>query len=136
MAKETKASEYEKDQRIEIVMSLISRFMSRSQIMQYVAKKTDWNIATRQIDEYISEAKTRLRERVDPEDLKAKINKNFEMLFSKNMSIEDFKECRAILESLAKLHGSNEPTKHQHEGKFDITKLYNADQGEVEAVRE
>ena len=113
MAKETKASEMEKEQRIDTVVTLLCRFMSRRQILQYVSKKTDWDISHRMIDEYIAEAKELIKQKSDPEQMSGMIKKNFEMLFGKNLQNEDYRECRAVLESMAKLTGVNEPERSQ-----------------------
>ena len=104
-----KTYQNELEQRIEVVMTLLSRFMNRQQILQYASKKTDWDVSSRTIDDYISKAKEKLREKEDPEQIRGKIYRNFEMLFKKNLENEDFRECRNVLESIAKLTGANEP---------------------------
>lgn len=108
-----KSTDIEIEQRIDTVVSLLCRFMSRRQILQYTSKKTDWNVTPRTIDDYISRAKEIIKEKSDPEQTSGMIRKNFEMLFGKNLQNEDFRECRAVLESMAKLTGVNEPDKKE-----------------------
>ena len=124
MPKETKSSDQEIEQRIEVIAQLLTRFMSRRHILEYVRKKTDWNVERAQIDNYIAEAKNIIKEKTDPEQMGGIIRKNFEMLFKKNLEIEDFRECRAVLESMAKLTGVNEPENINHNisGSVSVSK--------------
>ena len=115
MSKETKANEFEKEQRIQVVCDLLTRpgIPKRRQfILQYVAKKTDWDLKTRQIDEYISEATKLLKSSpIDKEMELMKLYHGYDFLEKKNLEIEDFKEVRAVWESKAKLFGLNEAEK-------------------------
>lgn len=113
------ATNIEVEERVEKVALMLSRFMNRRQILQYVSKKTDWNVSDRMVDEYISRGKELLKKHQDPEVLKGKIRSNLEELYSKNLSIDDYKECRALLESMAKIFGINEPEKIQNNHSFD-----------------
>ena len=115
MPKETKAGDMEVEHRIEVISTLLSRFTPRYKILQYVAKKTDWGISASMVDEYISKAKKRIRKTEKPDVLKGIIHKELSSLYGKNLEKEDFKECRSILESMAKLFGVNEPEKTETE---------------------
>ena len=118
MPKETKAGDMEVEHRIEVISTLLSRFTPRYKILQYVAKKTDWGISASMVDEYISKAKKRIRKTEKPDVLKGIIHKELSSLYGKNLEKEDFKECRSILESMAKLFGVNEPEKTETEMTF------------------
>ena len=61
MPKEEKSTSFEKDKRIDVVCELLVSGASRSQMIQYVAKKTEWNLSSRQIDQYISYAKEKIK---------------------------------------------------------------------------
>ena len=112
MPKEEKSTSFEKDKRIDVVCELLVSGASRSQMIQYVAKKTEWNLSSRQIDQYISYAKEKIKNSdIDKgfEIQRAKLR--LEKLYKKNESNEDCKECRALIESMAKLFGWNEAEK-------------------------
>ena len=52
-----------------------------------------------------------------------------EKLYVKNESLEDYKECRALIDTSAKLFGWNEPEEKNINIKtFDINKIYADDQ--------
>lgn len=133
MAKETKANGFEKEQRIQVVCDLLTRPgipKRRQYILQYVAKKTDWDLKTRQIDEYISEATKLLKSiPIDKEMELIKLYHGYDFLEKKNLENEDYKEVRAIWESKGKLFGLNEAEKHDVNVKadFDITKIYKSE---------
>ena len=81
-------------------------------MIQYVSKKTDWNISNRQVDTYISEAKEKIKNSGSDKDFEIKKAKmRLEKLYQKNESIEDYKEWRALIETMSKLFGWSEPKK-------------------------
>lgn len=121
--KEYKSSGLEVQSRIETIANLLSKFYSRREILQYCSKKTDWNVSNRQIDKYISEAKKWLKEQVNEDEIKAKISNEFGYLYKKNLSIDDFRECRALLESFAKLYGISAPEKIEHSGELKVGRV-------------
>ena len=139
MAKETKATDFEKETRIQLICELLVRpgiSKRRQFILEYVRKKTDWGIERAQIDNYIAEATALLKATpIDKELELIKLYNGYEFLEKKNLENEDYKEVRAIWESKAKLFGLNEAEKIDHtiSAKFDITKLYKSeDSKEVE----
>ena len=113
MAKEEKATEIEKEKRIVIVCELLIKGLTTSQMFRYVSEKTKWGISSRQLDNYISEAKQKIRNSEDSdkgfEIQRAK--RRLESLYRKSEEIEDLRECRAIIETSAKLFGWNEAVK-------------------------
>lgn len=121
-----KSTEVEYQARIETVASLLSKFYSRREILQYASKKTDWNVTGRQVDSYIADAKVWLKEQVNEDEIKAKIVNEFGYLYKKNLSANDFRECRSLLESFAKLYGINAPEKS--EVKLEVNPIFNLDE--------
>ena len=112
MPKEEKSTDFEKEQRIDLICEMLIKGLTRSQMIQYVSKKTDWNISDRQVDTYISEAKEKIRNSENDKDFEIKKAKmRLEKLYQKNESIEDYKECRALIDTMAKLFGWIEPKK-------------------------
>ena len=113
MAKEEKATEIEKEKRIDIVCELLIKGLTTSQMFRYVSEKTKWGISSRQLDNYISEAKQKIRNS-DDSDKGFEIHRakrRLESLYRKSEEIEDLRECRAIIETSAKLFGWNEAVK-------------------------
>lgn len=113
MAKEEKATDIEKEKRIDIVCELLIKGLTTSQMFRYVSEKTKWGISSRQLDNYISEAKQKIRNS-DDNDKGFEIQRakrRLEGLYRKSEEIEDFKECRAVIETSAKLFGWNEAEK-------------------------
>ena len=112
MPKEEKSNSYEKEKRIDLICEMLIKGLTRSQMLQYVSKKTDWNLSDRQVDTYISEAKEKIKNSENDKVFEIKKAKmRLEKLYQKNESIEDYKECRALIESMAKLFGWNESEK-------------------------
>lgn len=113
MAKEEKATDIEKEKRIDIVCELLIKGLTTSQMFRYVSEKTKWGISSRQLDNYISEAKQKIRNS-DDNDKGFEIQRakrRLESLYRKSEEIEDLRECRAIIETSAKLFGWNEAVK-------------------------
>ena len=136
MAKETKATDFEKEQRIDLVCEFLIKGLSRSQMFKYVQNKTKWGISLNMLDRYVAEAKEKIKNSDNDKGFEIqRAKRRLEKLYIKNEDIEDFKECRAIIDTSAKLFGWNEAEKHDVNVKadFDITKLYKSeDQPEVE----
>jgi hypothetical protein len=104
------SNEIEISRRVEIVKTMLVEFYKNRDIYRY-AQEESWGVEKRQVDIYISRAKQELSEEVDKPALKGIIHDALADLYRKNADIEDFKECRAILESYAKLFGLNDPVK-------------------------
>ena len=129
MAKETKATDFEKEQRIDAVCEFLIKGLTTSQMFRYVSSKTDWGISSRQLDNYISEAKQKIKNSDNDKGFEIqRAKRRLENLYVKNEGFEDFKECRAIIETSAKLFGWNEPEKTESEItlKWNEEKTYEA----------
>ena len=130
MPKETKANDFEKEQRIDAVCEFLIKGLTTAQMFRYVSSKTDWGISARQLDNYISEAKEKIKNSCNDKGFEIqRAKRRLENLYIKNEGFEDFKECRAIIETSAKLFGWNEAEKHELsvKGQFDITKIYDVE---------
>lgn len=109
MAKSTDA---EVELRIATVYSMIIQSIPRINIVRYGAK--EWNISSRQIDDYIARAKIHISEAYGDNYKKDVLNTHLAQLDdlqNKNYKEEDYKEVRAIIESRSKLLGLNAPDK-------------------------
>lgn len=107
-----KASNAEMELRIQTVYEMIVKGATRPFILRYTAEK--WNLSERQTDTYISEANERIKSTFNDKDRLRLINEHrakLSDLYVKNYAIEDFRECRNILESERKLLGLDEPIK-------------------------
>ena len=106
MPKEEKSTDFEKEQRIDLICEMLIKGLTRSQMLQYVSRKTNWNISDRQVDTYISEAKEKIKNSDNDKGFEIQRAKmRLEKLYQKNESIEDYKECRALIDTMAKLFG-------------------------------
>ena len=129
MAKETKANDFEKEQRIDTVCEFLIKGLTTAQMFRYVSSKTDWGLSSRQLDNYISEAKQKIKNSDNDKGFEIqRAKRRLENLYVKNEGFEDFKECRAIIETSAKLFGWNEPEKTESEItlKWNEEKTYEA----------
>lgn len=119
MPKEDKASEFELEKRIDIVCEMLIKGLSNSQMFRYVSEKTNWGVSTRQVENYIATAKGKIKNSDNDKGFEIqRAKRRLEKLYQKNESIEDFKECRAIIDTSAKLFGWNEPEKSETEMTF------------------
>ena len=129
MADKEKSTDFEKEKRIDVICELLIKGLTRGQMCQYVSKKTDWNISDRQVDRYIEEAKEKIKNSDNDKGFEIqRAKRRLEKLYIKNEDIEDFKECRAIIDTSAKLFGWNEPEKTESEItlKWNEEKTYEA----------
>ena len=126
MPKEEKSTSFEKEQRIDIVCEMLIKGLSNSQMFRYVSEKTNWGISTRQVENYIAEAKEKIRNSDNDKGFEIqRAKRRLEKLYQKNESIEDFKECRAIIDTTAKLFGWNEPEESKVTLQWVEEKTYN-----------
>jgi len=126
MAKETKANDFEKEQRIDTICEFLIKGLSNGQMFRYVSEKTEWGISMRQLENYIAEAKEKIKNSDNDKGFEIqRAKKRLEKLYVKNESLEDYKECRALIDTSAKLFGWNEPEeKNINIKSFDINSLY------------
>ena len=96
-----------------IYQILLQGYTKRRFILQYVSEKTDWDVDDRQIDNYIKKAKELILEKFEDDiDFEKSLSlQRFEQLYTMNYKIQDYKECRSIIEARCKLLGINAPMK-------------------------
>jgi len=126
-----KATDAEIELRISTIYEMVVKGASRKYIVRYCAET--WNIASRQTDEYLSRVYEEIKETYGEDykkDILSKQLAQLDDLYVKNYTIEDFRECRNLIESKSKLLGLNEPLKVSV-SSFDITKLYDTETSEA-----
>lgn len=112
--KKEKASNIEADQRREVIFEMILKGYRRSQIIRYCAET--FSIGERQTENYISQVYDDFAERMEKRK-EAQIGlalARYNDLYQKNYNIQDYRECRAVQDSINKMTGINEPEKIQH----------------------
>jgi len=103
----------EKSRRVLFVKDKILDGFSRSQIIQFCTD--EFNVNERCTDNYLKDAREILKEdfkkTFDTEGFKAEIYSRFESLYQKNIDIDDYKECRAVLNDFRNMFGLSAPVK-------------------------
>lgn len=113
-----KGSNAEIELRIQTVYEMIIKGATRPFILRYAAEK--WDLKERQTDTYIGIANERIQEVFNEKDGQKLIDKHLEKLsdlYVKNYTIENFRECRNVLESERKLLGLDQPVKSENINK-------------------
>lgn len=112
--KEAKKSDStELDSRVNTVYAMLLQGFQRKRIIQYVAEKHD--VGERQIDNYIAKARDIMSNdnKVEIELKKSEILSQLYDLYGKNLKIDDFRECRNILNQIAEVLGVKAPAKSE-----------------------
>ncbi len=124
MSKENRSTKIEKERRVKLVAkAILEGFSNRKILIQYVTEQYKWDVTERTIDEYIKNARDLLRS-INENDIELEktiaLNR-LDMLYSMNYKIHDFRECRNVIESRAKILGINAPEKTEHSVSAPIT---------------
>lgn len=107
-----KSTNAEIELRLATIYEMVVKGASRKYIVRYCSEK--FEITSRQTDEYLKRVYDEIKETYGENYKKRIIEKQLAQLddlYVKNYTIEDFRECRNIIESKSKLLGLNEPTK-------------------------
>lgn len=109
MSDSTRSTEAEKNIRImNVAKAILSGYTKRSFLIQYLSEKFKWGVTDRCIDGYVREAKDLIRNQYSEDDLTMEkdiaINR-LESLFTMNMKIQDYRECRNVTIDRMKLLG-------------------------------
>ena len=103
-----KSTNAEIELRLSTIYEMVVKGASRKYIVRYCSEK--FEITSRQTDEYLKRVYEEIKETYG-EDYKQKILEKqlaqLDDLYVKNYTIEDFRECRNIIESKSKLLGLN-----------------------------
>ena len=93
-----KSTNAELMQRVSLVYQMLLRGYTRSDIIQYVSKETNWNVSDRMIDTYMKKAREDLGD-VTEEEKQAALGsalKRLDMLYRKALKKDDLKTCLAV----------------------------------------
>ncbi len=107
MSKEKKSTDMVVKYRVLELVPLVTT-MSRQQILQYVANEhKDWDLKDRQVDNYIAKAKKIVKEQFKKhkEIAAASSLTNYQDLYRKSYSKEDYRTCNSIQENIDSLFG-------------------------------
>jgi hypothetical protein len=96
---------------VSTVFGLIVAGCSTGEIVRYVAEKTTWGVARRQIEEYIAAATVQFTE-LSRASRAAEVGKalaRLNDLYGKSMRIQDYKACLAMQKEIGVLLALNAP---------------------------
>lgn len=96
-APERMSTEAEIILRVDKVSDLIIKGLTRREIITYIEKKTDWNIANRTVDTLIGKAKDRfkLESEIDKETERRIAEGRFQLLYEMAIKVQDTKAAIA-----------------------------------------
>lgn len=115
-----KSTDAEIELRIATVYEMVIKGASRKYIMRYCAE--NWNLASRQVDTYLKRVDIQIKKTYNDKYRESLIQKQMAQLddlYVKNYTIEDFRECRSIIESRSKMLGLNAADKIDQNIKID-----------------
>lgn len=106
-----KPTKVERDQRIRKVVELLTFGLRPHSIWQYVSEKTDWEISIRTVHRYIKAATAIIRteSHTDRELETGKALERLDILFQRNMTIQDFKAALAVTKTRIDMLGLAAP---------------------------
>lgn len=107
-----KSTNAEIELRIATIYEMVVKGCSRKMIVRYGSET--WNITSRQIDDYLKLVYLEIKETYGQDYKEKLIEKQLAQLddlYVKNYTIEDFRECRNLIESKSKLLGLNSAEK-------------------------
>jgi len=107
-----KSTNAEIELRIATIYEMVVKGCSRKMIVRYGSET--WKISSRQIDDYLKLVYEEIKLTYGQDYKEKLIEKQLAQLddlYIKNYTIEDFRECRNLIETKSKLLGLNEPDK-------------------------
>jgi hypothetical protein len=106
-----KANNMEADQRREVIFEMMLKGYRKSQIVRFCSE--NYKIGERQVEKYITQVNDDFAERSEKrkEVLIGQAIARYNDLYQKSYQIQDYRECRAVQESINKMFGINEPDK-------------------------
>lgn len=107
----SKSTDAEISKRVATVAQMLITGQNRQDILRYCSEK--YEISERQGENYISKANVMIAElhEQDVDYYRKLILARQEDLYNRNFKIQDYRECRQVLQDIAKLLGANEPDK-------------------------
>ena len=104
--------EAEVDERIKIVAkTILDGYTNRKILIQFITETYDWKVGERQLDNYIKSAKEILSviSENELEFEKSVALNRLDALYTMNYKMHDFRECRNLIETRAKILGYSAP---------------------------
>lgn len=99
----------EKNARVLLVAkAILQGYTKRAFLIQYLSENYDWGCTERTIDNYIKDAKEIIKNQYTEEELQIEKDialSRLEALFTMNMKIQDYRECRNVTIDRMKLLG-------------------------------
>src|SRR5438105_3377240 len=119
------------DQRIDKIYELMIAGLSRKQILQYAATKTDWDASVRTIDSYVAIARERMIDlgRINHAEELGRAIGRLHSLYLASLKIQDYKAALSVCKELISLLGLAQPAKLSVQGpdgqalKIDATSI-------------
>lgn len=117
-----KPTETQYEQRVLTVVELLSRGLSRADVLRYVSEKTDWNVTERTVDNYIGRANERFAEYAElrRETEFGKAIKRVEYVYQAAMKVHDYQRALAALREINLLIGLYAPVKREYSVLIDM----------------
>ena len=101
----------------ETAKAMLNGYVNRRILIQYLSETFNWDVGERTYDNYIKEAKELLSV-INENELtfeKSLALNRLDALYTMNFKSHDFRECRSIIESRAKILGINAPVETKNE---------------------
>lgn len=112
---------------MDVAKLMLQGYTKRAFLIQKISETTDWQVGERQLDNYIKEAKAMLSEIITDEELlveKGIAISRLEALYTMNMKIQDYRECRSVTMDRMKLLGVlTEKSEVNHSGGLTTTMI-------------
>jgi len=109
----------ELENRVNTIHDMLVLGVRRADILRFTSEKTDWNVSSRQIDSYMALATELIKSAgvLDRETEISSMKQRLELLWRKNMQIQDYKAALAVLKERGSLLGIYAPDKKEISGK-------------------
>lgn len=93
----------------QVALLILNGYSKRAFLIQKIAETyPEWNVCERQIDNYIKEARELIKNQLSPDDLALEKDialSRQDSLYVMNMKIQDYRECRNLINDRMKLLG-------------------------------
>lgn len=116
-----KHSDAERDERIAFLIELHSKGVcGTSDLFRFFSER--YPLTRRQFEYDLKKAREQIKEyHADQiEDLSALLVRNLWELYSKNLRVQDYRECRNIIKTISDITGAAQPTKIEHSGNARV----------------
>lgn len=118
-----KATKAEVELRIATLHEMVVKGATYNFIVRYTSQ--EWEISRRQTDTYLKRVYKQIQKTYGDDYKKRLLDvqiAKLDELYQKNFTIQDFRECRNVIETLNKMIGLDAPTKIDHTTKGEKIK--------------